>query len=345
MRIDYKKLNKEVRMEKTNGIVKFFMKNGKKFELDNYESLDNEERLDLLAETGETIDPGYRVKFKKLEDRKPEDNRIELESDFTLQEVMESAKGIPITEKALEIFYSNRIAHTCRDAQKKMLSDLLDNLKDTYKDFNSLEYEFTPKELNQTTQTLHRYFIAEKTKNINAKKIAKAQLGRKLIGDEEIEELRKRGFDVLSKGYIDCMSIKDAAIAESIELLKDDETQSFGLSRQKNKKTGKIEDFFVIDVQGYGQMSVHIYDPELISSLSEHEYTYPIYQVDNILLFERTSKYQESFYRLENDEEVVKKLKEIGPNADTHEVAVKGMLTKQQMDIIYGKTNDEEDGR
>ena len=38
MRIDYKKLNKEVRMEKTNGIVKFFMKNGKKFELDNYES-------------------------------------------------------------------------------------------------------------------------------------------------------------------------------------------------------------------------------------------------------------------------------------------------------------------
>lgn len=345
MRIDYKKLNKEMRMEKTSRIVSFFRKNEAKFKLEEYKILNNEERLDFIATTIEEIYPGYRVDYRKIEEKKDKDKQIELESDFKLQDVMDTAKGVPTVEKALEIFYSNHIAHTCRDAQKKMLADLLDDLKDTYKGFSSLDYKFTPKELNQTAQTLHRYFMAERTKNNQAKKIAKAQLGRKLIGDEEIEELRKRGFDVLTEGYVDCMSIKDAAIAESIKLFKEDETQSFGLSRQENKKTGKIEDFFVIDVQGYGQMSVHIYDPELISSLSEHEYTYPIYQIDNVLLFERTSKYQESFYRLGNDEEVVKKLKEIGPNADTHEVAVKGMLTKQQMDIIYGKTNDEEDGR
>ena len=66
MRIDYKKLNKEMRMEKTSRIVSFFRKNEAKFKLEEYKILNNEERLDFIATTIEEIYPGYRVDYRKI---------------------------------------------------------------------------------------------------------------------------------------------------------------------------------------------------------------------------------------------------------------------------------------
>lgn len=142
MRINYKKINKEMRMEKTSRAVELFRKQGYKFELKNYKMLDNMDRLNLIADTLERIFPGYRTDFRRFEDKKPKSKQIELDYDFDLHEIMESAEGIPSTEKALEIFYSNRIAHTCRDVQKQMLSDMFTEKNRENAGYESLIYHF-----------------------------------------------------------------------------------------------------------------------------------------------------------------------------------------------------------
>lgn len=145
MRINYNKLNREMRMDKVSKIVEFFKTQGYKFETKNYNMLDNIARLNLIADTIERIYPGYRTDFRKFEEKKPKNKQIELEYDFDLHEVVEAAEGIPTIEKALEIFYSNRIAHTCRDAQKKMLGDLFKEKNMENAGYASLMYKFSGK--------------------------------------------------------------------------------------------------------------------------------------------------------------------------------------------------------
>lgn len=197
--LNYNKLNREMRMDKVSKIVEFFKTQGYKFETKNYNMLDNMARLNLIADTLEKINPGYRNTFIKIEEKKPKSKQIELEYDFDLHEVMESAEGIPTTEKALEIFYSNRIAHTCRDAQKKMLDDLFKEKNMENAGYASLMYKFKGKEIEQIAKSTQRYFIAKSNMNTRVTDIAKRQLARVGISIDEIETLRKRGYDVLAK--------------------------------------------------------------------------------------------------------------------------------------------------
>ena len=341
MRINYKKINREMRMEKTSRAVDFFRKQGYKFELKNYKMLDNMDRLNLIAGTLERIFPGYRIDFRKFEEKKPEAKQIELDYDFDLHEIMESAEGIPSTEKALEIFYSNRIAHTCRDVQKQMLSDMFTEKNRENAGYKSLIYHFDGKEIDQIAKSAHRYFIAESNMNTKAANIAQRQLAKNGITIDEIEILRKRGYDALAKGYVDCMAIKDEAIAKSIKILKEDKTQSFGLAKVKNGK--REENVFVIDVPCFGQMSVHIYDEKLITLLSDNEYRYPICNADNVLLIDKTSEYQESFM-LQDTPELIESLRKLKSRREAHELAVKAGLQKDELEMLY-KTNDEGDER
>lgn len=340
--INYARLNREIRMQKNNGIVKYFKNEGYKFELPNYISLNNIERLELIAKTIETINSTYKLDFRDIESKKPKNKQIKLEKDFKLHDVIEATEGIPVTEKALEIFYANKIAHVCRTAQKKLLSDMITKENIENEEFETLMYDFNESEINSITLSLHRYFIAEKNMNNKATKIAKMQLTKKGIGNEQISQLKQMGYDVLAKAYINSMAVKDEAIAESIDLLKEDKDQSFGLAKIRNGKTKKEENIFVIDIPCFGQMSVHIYAPELITSLSEYKYTYPIYQTENVLLSDRASKYQESFLS-KSTEELIESLKKLKSKKEAHEIAVKAGLTKEEIDIIHRK--DEGDGR
>lgn len=341
MRINYNKLNREIRMDKVSKIVEFFKTQGYKFETKNYNMLDNMARLNLIADTIERIFPGYRTDFIKFEEKKPKSKQIELEYDFDLHEVMESAEGIPTTEKSLEIFYSNRIAHTCRDAQKKMLGDMFKEKNRENAGYESLIYHFNNREMDQIAKSAHRYFIAESNMNTKAANIAQRQLAKNGITIDEIEILRKRGYDALAKGYVDCMAIKDEAIAESIKILKEDKTQSFGLAKVKNGK--REENVFVIDVPCFGQMSVHIYDEKLISALSEDKYKYPIHNFDNVLLIDKASEYQEGFL-LQDTPELIESLRRLKSRKEAHEIAVKAGFEKDELEMLY-KTNDEGDER
>lgn len=340
--IDFKKLDREHRMRKSNKIVEYFKSEGHKFELPNYLSLNNIDRLGIIAETIETINDTYKLDFKKIESRKPKNKQIEIEEGFCLYDVIEAAEGIPVTEKALEIFYANKIAHICRTTQKKLLSDMITEENIENEEFETLMYDFNESEINNITLLLHRYFIAEKNTNSKATKIAKMQLAKKGIENDQIAKLKQRGYDVLAKSYIDSMAIKDEAIAENIDLLKEDKDQSFGLAKIRNGKNKKEENLFVIDIPCFGQMSVHIYAPELITSLSEYEYTYPIYQTENVLLSDRTSKYQESFLS-KSTEELIESLKKLRSKKEAHEIAVKAGLRKKEIDTIHRK--DQGDGR
>lgn len=341
MRINYKKINKEMRMEKTSRAVELFRKQGYKFELKNYKMLDNMDRLNLIADTFERIFPGYRTDFRRFEDKKPKSKQIELDYDFDLHEIMESAEGIPSTEKALEIFYSNRIAHTCRDVQKQMLSDMFTEKNRENAGYESLIYHFNNIEMDQIAKSAHRYFIAESNMNTKAANIAQRQLAKNGITTDEIEILRKRGYDALAKGYVDCMAIKDEAIAESIKILKEDKTQSFGLAKVKNGK--REENVFVIDVPCFGQMSVHMYDERLITALAENECKYPICNTDNVLLIDRVSAYQESFI-LQDTPELIESLRKLKSRKEAHEIAVKAGFEKDELKMLY-QTNEEGDER
>lgn len=339
--LDLRKLNIEHRMKKNNKIVEYFKSEGHKFELPNYLSLNNIERLSLIAETIERTNNTYKLDFNNIESRKPKNKQIELEEGFCLHDVIEAAEGIPVTEKALEIFYANKIAHVCRTTQKNLLSDMITESNKENEEFETLMYDFNESEINNITLSLHRYFIAEKNMNNKATKIAKMQLAKTGIGNDQIEKLRRRGYDVLAKSYIDSMAIKDEAIAESIDLLKEDKDQSFGLAKIRNRKSKKEENLFVIDIPCFGQMSVHIYAPELITSLSEHEYTYPIYQTENVLLSDRTSQYQESFLS-KSTEELIEALKKLRSKKEAHEIAVKAGLRKEEIDSIHRKDEGDE---
>lgn len=343
MRINYKKINREMRMDKVSKIVEFFKTQGYKFETKNYNMLDNMARLNLIADTIERIFPRYKINFIKFEEKKPKSKQIELEYDFDLHEVMESAEGIPTTEKALEIFYSNQLAHDCRTIQKKILSDMFTEKNRENAGYQSLMYRFDNKEIDQIAKAAHRYFIAESNMNTKAANIAQRQLARFGISMDEIEILRKRGYDVLAKGYVDCMAIKDRAIDESIKLLKEDGTQSFGLTKVKSKDGKKEENVFVIDVPCFGQMSVHMYDERLITALAEHEYKYPICNTDNVLLIDRVSAYQESFM-LQDTPELIESLRKLKSRKEAHEIAVKVGFEKDELKMLY-QTNEEGDER
>ena len=161
------------------------------------------------------------------------------------------------------------------------------------------------------------------------------------ISIDEIETLRKRGYDVLAKGYVDCMAIKDRAIDESIKLLKENGTQSFGLAKVKSKDGKKEENLFVIDVPCFGQMSVHMYDERLITALAEHEYKYPICNTENVLLIDRVSEYQESFM-LQDTPELIESLRKLKSRKEAHEIAVKAGFEKDELKMLY-QTNEEGD--
>lgn len=75
MRINYNKLNREMRMDKVSKIVEFFKTQGYKFENKNYNMLDNMARLNLIADTIERIYPRYRTDFRKFEEKNQKINK------------------------------------------------------------------------------------------------------------------------------------------------------------------------------------------------------------------------------------------------------------------------------
>lgn len=138
------------------------------------------------------------------------------------------------------------------------------------------------------------------------------------------------------------MAIKVEAVDKVVDLLKEDKTQSFGLAKIVNRNTGKEESLFVMDVPCFGQMSVHIlapiYDEKLITTLTEHEYKYPICNIDNVLLIDRASEYQESFM-LQDTPELIESLRKLKSRKEAHEIAVKAGFEKDELEMLY-QTNE-----
>lgn len=334
--MNFSNLDRAMRRARTNKIVGFFTRHGDEFDLEKYDKLDDISRLEFIAKTIEDIYPTYKAQFNKLEGRKPLDRQVRLPSDFNLPDMVESAIGIETTEKALEIFYSNRLAHICRDAQKRLVYDMISDANKRNEAYPSLMHNLRNKDkINRIVLNAHRYFVAEESGNTKGMQIIQRSLGKLGISIDEIETLRKSGYDVLSKAYINCMSIKDRAIAEEIDMLKQDDTQSYGIKRTKDKD-GSKNTLFVIDVPCFGQMSVHIFDSRLVSELSDHKYRYPIYQKDNVLLMDGTSEYQEYFMYV-NANNLVEALRGLKNRQDAHEIAVKAGLTKDEIAELYSK--------
>lgn len=220
MKFNYNKIDRDLRRDKVRKIVSFLVKNSHKFELQNYMPLSNKERLELIIEAIEKINPNYIAEFRKIEGKKPETRQVEIDDEFELKSVVESVDGLTVVEKALEIFYSNKVAHLCRTAQKNMISDLTEEENEKNIGYSSLMYRFSDEEMNRVTIFTHRYFVAKKSLNKKAENIAKRELEKNGIDQELLDILEERGYNVLSKTYLDCMAIKTEAIDESVELLK-----------------------------------------------------------------------------------------------------------------------------
>lgn len=338
--MNFSDLDRAIRKEKIAKVVSFFRSNGDKFSAEQYSQLGNIERLKLISETIEAISPGYRQKYYELEAKKPAEKRIRIPAEFNLKDVVDSAEGEETTEKGLEIFYINRLAHMCRDAQRRMVYELLRDYNKKYANYPSVTFNLQDrKNIDRMILDLHRYFIAETRGNVVGLRILQKELGRAGIYQSDIEDLRKQGYGVLAQGYVNCMELKDKAIKEEIELLKDDDTQSYGVKTVIDEK-GDTNHLFVFDIPCFGQMSVHIYEEDLISRLSDNEYKWPIYQRDNILLTEYASQFQEEFM-LENAEDLVNALASLKNKKDAHEIAVKAGFTKDEISQVHHQSTDE----
>lgn len=337
--MNFSDLNRSMMRIKINRVVGFFKRQGEEFSSQKYDELDNISRLELIANAIERVLPSYKIDFYNNESKKEKDKQINLPEHFNLSDIVESAIGIETTVKALEIFYANRLGHICRDAQKRLVYSLLGDSNKKNSEYPSLMYDLSDRrKINKIVLNAHRFFVAEKRGNNKGMQIVQNSLRKLGISSDDLNLLRQRGYDILSEGYINCMDIKDKAIAEEIEMLREDDTQSYGIKRTTDKD-GTKNTLFVMDVPCFGQMSVHIYDLALISGLSEHKYRYPIYQRENVLLTDLTSEYQEYFmYAHPND--LVEALKGLRNQRDAHEIAVKSGLTKDEISELYSKKGD-----
>lgn len=136
------------------------------------------------------------------------------------------------------------------------------------------------------------------------------------------------------------MCIKDAELHKIVSLLEEDKLSSYGMITHTEVESGKEKErnLFVLDVPFFGQMSVHIKSPELISQLGKHKYPYPVYQRESILLTDRLTPEQERIVK-RNDIEEIRKYFEEGEEEFAHLLAIKGGYTADEIKYVHGGDN------
>lgn len=305
--------------------------------LENYLIMDESEKLDLLLEMFKQFKPDYVENYNKMEEKKSERVQISIPRDYDLKDLIKSVDGEIMLQKALEIYYSNKVAHYAEYMQKAVLRQFLKRYQSPENLFGIIIND--PHMFGIINNSLFRIFDEYNQDNTREIKYHKDILKRNGIQERELRILGKT-IPSLVNIYRDAMCIKDAELHEIISLLEEDELSSYGMITHTEVESGKEKErnLFVLDVPFFGQMSVHIKSPELISQLGKHKYPYPVYQRESILLTDKSSPEQERIVK-RNDIEEIRKYFEEGEEEFAHLLAIKGGYTADEIKYVHGGDN------
>lgn len=325
---------------------------------EDYAIHSSEDNLNALLEIYERLKPNWVEEFNELSEEiisenkiqdKTFDNflRVQLPKGYTIEKLKASKNEkqdpfIDIMQRGRIIHIANKIAHHFEEILDERLSEYM--IKNGIRSRGKTEFYQIKKRINQ---------IYNPNTKDRIKDIAKSDLIL-YYGFEERDFEIGRNLDVLNfpqlvKARNDGMYMKDTEIENVNQLIHDYDRDdiSYGI-----KKVSEDHNLFVMDIQGFGQFSVHIKYPNLISQIRT-QYKMPIYRAKTKMLVNQMSKEATEFIEEVKEDDSMDEERNIPKHAsefrkqrarlleeikfldltkaEKHELGVKGGLTRKEL--------------
>lgn len=337
--------------------------------LEEYTIKDSEDNLNDLLEVYQALVPNWVNDFNRLSNdltaRTGTKSKIfqdflklQLPRGYNIQNLKAPKNEkhdllVDIMQRGRIIHLSNKIAH--------QFDYIFETQLRIYMAQNGIS-TYTPEEFYEVKRLIRQVY-SERTRP-QIKERAIATLLQQYHFEKE-DFVQGKNLDVLDfreliQAYNDGMYIKDEEI-ESVDRLAhnyDKQEVSYGIKRIDNSNT-----LFVMDVQGFGQFSVHMKDPSLIAQI-KRKYKMPLYRTETAILVDHMSDTARDFIeeaqaddsmdeerripqfvserkkrRIRLKEEI--KYLDLTP-AEKHELGVKSGLIRRDLEDI---DRDSEEGR
>lgn len=327
----------------------------------NYTIRSSEDNLNSLLDVFQRLKPNWVEQFNDLNQRLLDENKIEdkvfddfltaeLPKDYTVKDLKvpknkDEDPFVDIMQRGRIIHVANKIAHHFEDVFHHRLNEYI--IK------NNISCE-TREEQYEVRKLVKKVY--NPATNERVKELAKSTL-MMLYGFEEQDFEKGKNLDVLNlsnliQAYNDGMYMKALEIENVNKLAHDYDLDdlSYGV-----KKVDEDNILFVMDVQGFGQFSVHMKDPNLIAQI-KNKYRMPIYRRKTEMLVNHMSEDAKEFvqecreddsmdeernipkFASETRKQRARLLEEIKfldlTKAEKHELAVKGGLMKKELEEL-----------
>lgn len=322
----------------------------------------SEDNLNSLLDIYQKLNPNWVDSLNKLNKRLSEESniqdrmfddflKVELPEGYTVKDLKapKNKNQDPLTDimqRGRIIHLSNKIAHQFEFIFESRLKE--------YMAKNGISCN-TKAEFCEVKRLIRKIYAPEtKTKvKENAKCILDMDYGFESTDFEEAKNLDNLNFPALIKAYNDGMYLKAMEIENVNKLIHHhgkEEEVSYGLRKDCEENM-----LFVMDIQGFGQFSVHVKDPRLVAQIKT-KYKMPLYKRETLMLVDHMSSTAEEFmeeaktddsmdeerdipkYVSEERKQRARLLEEIKfldlNRAEKHELAVKGGLLRRELEEL-----------
>lgn len=208
--------------------------------------LDNHDGFEKLLKIHQILKPDWIKAYNQNEAKKPKNVRTFIDGDITVQDIIDETSGDEITELAVSVVISNKIAH--------YVTNLIKNELARYVESNHLK--LSREEFGHISQDLKRYFDPE---NRERKQMLNATENSLRANDINIESFDRAEMEKLISIQNSVFSLKDLAIRKLLVLLKERDDINYGMKKDEERGIQA----FVMDLPYYGQFAVHLKEPKL----------------------------------------------------------------------------------
>lgn len=326
-----------------------------------YSVRSSEDNLNALLDVYQILIPNWKGDFNRFNRRLSQKNstnnkvfddflRIQLPEDYSIENLKARRNEggnsfIDIMQRGRIIHLSNKIAHQFDFIFESRLKEFMQTMCIPI---------HTPEEFYEIKRLIRQRYNARTKSGIKgaAEAILISQFGFEPEDFMEGKNLDTLDFKDLIKGYNDGMYIKDTEI-ENVDRLVHDQGRkdvSYGLKKVDDQNT-----LFVMDIQKFGQFSVHVKDPNLISQIRVR-YRMPLYRRETSLLVDHMSDKAKEFLEAAKTDDSLDEERRIPryvsdarkqrerlteeikfldlTGAEKHELAVKGGLIRGNLEEI-----------
>lgn len=329
--------------------------------MEKYAGNVSEDNLNQLLELYERVTPNwvhsFNVLSKDLQEQSNSKSRefsdffsLQLPKNYSVKHLKAPKNktndiGKDIMQRGRIIHLSNKLAH--------QFEYIFDSALKGYMTQNDMMPQ-TPEEFYDVKKLVRQMYNPRTNEKIKqrARDILMTTYEFQLDDFEIGKNLDALPLPELIKAYNDAMYIKASEI-ENVNALAhnyDRQDISYGLKKDDDSKT-----LFVMDVQGFGQFSVHVVDPNLIAQI-KRKYKMPLYRKKTAMLVNAVSAKTKEFIQESKEDASMDEERRIPKNvsearkrrlrlkeeimfldltkAEKHELAVKGGLRKQELEEI-----------